>query len=567
MNKKFKIRIEKKSRAFPEYKLEIIKLKKGYISQTIGDAWKIWNNYRSVIIHCQTGSGKTTFVEDVLVKDAIEKGKKIIIVSNRIMLSMANQKRLLDKYGIKNNGRVSGDNVEYFLNPNIVVTTYQKLSSMLNHFDGKDFEYAVFDEAHYFTCDSTFSPLTGTLLNAIPYKFSNSKRIYISATPEEVIPHIVKAETAPTAVARYNVYRTTNSVSWHINQHNYEDYVKAKVNENYYASNKPLPVVYQCKENFKNLNLKFFENFESLKEKIISSKGKWVIFVTSKKFGKDLQQQMQNSIYIDADTKENNPEFFTELVEKESFKEKILITTSVFINGNNLKDDTVKNIVIFNTDICDIKQAIGRKRLSENETVNVYLNIPNKQELSYKILENYAILDIYNKSKKAPVELYEYILSDDEKRSKLRKILYSTKNGPYKFNLLAIYQLQNEVIYLESVKQMIEQNKLKYCKHIAKSFSLPFKKSMTELLIDGRAVIEKKLDEFVKASPVEEEEFLKISEEISDLRKKFGFISKSDNLGSERAPLKHNAFNKRLEEFNFQYKVEKIDKKYFCQKE
>ena len=58
--------------------------------------------------------------------------------------------------------------------------------------------------------------------------------------------------------------------------------------------------------------------------------------------------------------------------------------------------------------------------------------------------------------------------------------------------------------------------------------------------------MKKKLEDFVAVSPVTKDEFKKISEEITALRRKFSLISKSDNFGENRPPLDCNAFNARL---------------------
>jgi len=50
----------------------------------------------------------------------------------------------------------------------------------------------------------------------------------------------------------------------------------------------------------------------------------------------------------------------------------VLIATTVIYNGINVKDDNVKHIVVPFAPISIVKQLLGRKRMSENETVKVY---------------------------------------------------------------------------------------------------------------------------------------------------------------------------------------------------
>lgn len=549
-------------------KLETVKLQKKYVTDSIGTAWKLWSHRRAIILKCQTGEGKTTFVEDVIVKDAIAKGKKILIVSNRLSQSVANKKRLLDMYQIKNVWSDEGLRIQSYFGPHIVIVTYQKLFHMIQSIDAKDFEYAVFDEMHYFTSDATFSAITGALLKQIPNKFRESKRIYISATPEEVIPFIVKAETNKYATAGYKIHHILRGPCCNVSAPDDVNQREAVVREMTYATNEPLPIMYYSNENYKYLKVQFFEDFEVIKQKIISSNEKWIVFVTSKEFGQELSKSLEDCIYVDAETKEEDSNKFLDLIEKETFDAKVLVCTSVFINGNNIKDSNVKNIVIFHTNICDIKQAIGRKRVfdKKKEVVNVFLHIPEISTLTCRINRNLMILEKHAVSLDAPKDFSNMILHDEEVRKMVKKMIYPQENGSYAFNYLTVEKLNNDIFYMDKIKNMIAKDKALYVKHIAKEFSLPYRKSMCKLLVDGRAVIETKLDEFVKMSPVSKEAFKKISQEITALRREFKFISDSDNFGENRPPLDCNAFNARLKEFSFKFKVIKSGEDYFCLK-
>ena len=67
------------------------------------------------------------------------------------------------------------------------------------------------------------------------------------------------------------------------------------------------------------------------------------------------------------------------------------------------------------------------------------------------------------------------------------------KNGSYRFNFLAIEKLKIDTAYLDTIKKKLEKSPEEYCRFIAKAFSIPFKKTMTELLVDGKALIEAKV--------------------------------------------------------------------------
>ena len=75
--------------------LEMFNMSGTYIGEAIGDSYRTWTSERPIILSCQTGCGKTTFCEDILISDAIQKNKKIILASNRLALSLAEKKRIL----------------------------------------------------------------------------------------------------------------------------------------------------------------------------------------------------------------------------------------------------------------------------------------------------------------------------------------------------------------------------------------------------------------------------------------------------------------------------------------
>ena len=64
---------------------------------------------------------------------------------------------------------------------------------------------------------------------------------------------------------------------------------------------------------------------------------------------------------------------FDSVVNFEMFKQRVLISTSVLDNGINIKDPTVKHLVIDSYDKTSFLQMLGRKRNLNDETVNLYI--------------------------------------------------------------------------------------------------------------------------------------------------------------------------------------------------
>lgn len=106
---------------------------------------------------------------------------------------------------------------------------------------------------------------------------------------------------------------------------------------------------------------------------------KWLIFVKSIEEGASLKSRLQNicgnSIcFLSADNKtdDENKEIYNQLIRECRFDCRVLIATTVIYNGINVKDDNVKHIVVPFAPMSIVKQLLGRKRMSKNETVKVY---------------------------------------------------------------------------------------------------------------------------------------------------------------------------------------------------
>ena len=106
---------------------------------------------------------------------------------------------------------------------------------------------------------------------------------------------------------------------------------------------------------------------------------KWLIFVKSIEEGMKLKSCLQgvcNDLvcFLSAENKLNkeNEEIYNQLIHKCKFECRVLIATTIIYNGINVNDDAVKHIVVPFAPMSVVKQLIGRKRVVECETVNIY---------------------------------------------------------------------------------------------------------------------------------------------------------------------------------------------------
>jgi len=68
-----------------------------YVADGIGEEYKEWNCNSFVLISTPTGSGKNTFIMDTLIPHAMSQNKKVMILSNRVALSIQQKKKILDE--------------------------------------------------------------------------------------------------------------------------------------------------------------------------------------------------------------------------------------------------------------------------------------------------------------------------------------------------------------------------------------------------------------------------------------------------------------------------------------
>ena len=112
-----------------------------------------------------TGSGKTSFVYDTLLPDALSKGKNLLLVSNRVALSTQQKRRIMEITHNPALKLLSAEGIKRAEDLGSVrVITYHRLPALCNDAAAAEWisnlGYAVFDEAHFFTSDSVFNENT-----------------------------------------------------------------------------------------------------------------------------------------------------------------------------------------------------------------------------------------------------------------------------------------------------------------------------------------------------------------------------------------------------------------------
>ena len=345
-----------------------------------------------VALEAPTGKGKNHFLNYTLREYAYKHNKKILCVGNRNALDRQ-QKKDLDELSLV---RLYPEKYEYSEGMctygNITLITYQALAEKILDPDwNPKFDFVVLDECHFFYSDALFNPNTWFLLENIVKKFAFSVRIYMSATFENVFEVIRYMEGSAVRLMGSNRYKRS---MYHYVDHNFKYYRFAGDFSKYnicFFSDTPASGKRSTKDDGEKSN-------SPLLKRICSSKrDKSIIFVTSKEKGKKLKAEIENILarnnenaadavsYIDKGSRKQDGKEKLDweyLLENGKIPERILITTSVIDNGFSIKDKMLKNIVIYTDDQTEFMQELGRCRLEEGDTVNLYIKKTSPSDIS-----------------------------------------------------------------------------------------------------------------------------------------------------------------------------------------
>ena len=449
-----------------------------YISDEITDeVIKSWKPAVPVIIDAQTGAGKNFFILNKLMSLALDrhrtKPNTILIVSNRIALTRQTKLQFakglvlvtgIYKYTKEIENYYTNEGVDnlYIDFDVITVCSYHQLFER-KILDQKQFDYVIFDECHFFTSDSAFNPNTDKILRYCIKNAQNSIRIYLSATPEIACESIIAEEFRSVQIEKDNfvseVKNFANSSTYRVDrflthpQYPNSDAMGHIIEKETSVTYRTIEFYY-FKRNYDYLNfVGTYSKNDELISQIKKSDSKWIVFVQSNSEGKEFKEKLfaegisacfisrdeieaskknPNTLSDDAsvnDLKKSTPvEEYNYLIENETFRPKVLISTSIIDNGINIKNDGKKlsdkvlNMAINSLDRTSFLQMLGRIRVSDNTQVNLYIKKHSVGELKQAVSRNVDTLltvlnndfqSIDDKKKNYNDKLFRY--SDDTK--------------------------------------------------------------------------------------------------------------------------------------------------------
>ncbi len=454
--------------------ISIFRLTKGcksncrYVSDVL--TMKIWQSWRAgeqVFISAGTGRGKNTFIKNELLKHC--GNQKVVIFENR--QSLMQQQIIdiiseIDPEALKYDD-ISKDNMVIFgAYKNIMIISYQcaALKCMLKnsrflHFCSQA-RYMVFDEAHYILDDTGFnkgiSPFVQTFLGN---SFPNATKIFMSGTMEEIYEYvqmISKFSKEPVDIIENKEYLKSGNLN--------SPYNVIKV----YDKNAKFNYVFSLPTDYSYIQPYRYTKTEDICLRVAQTPidEKWLIFVKSIEEGANLKSKLQNicgnSIcFLSADNKadDENKEIYNQLIRECRFDCRVLIATTVIYNGINVKDDNVKHIVVPFAPMSIVKQLLGRKRVSENETVKVYfpdVSCKNVKKRYHDCIKDcMEIINLnFNMQQSALCQLNGLVNSSPSKYYYLFTNGFSANNYmSVQFNYPAIYKLYYDTCFYIFVLQ------------------------------------------------------------------------------------------------------------------
>lgn len=383
--------------------------------------------YKPGALSCQVGKGKTYGSINGLLPWAIEKKLRILYISSRVanndqlkeeIIKVTGQEDILEKLtaaGIR-------DKEDF---GSITVLSYHKAYQYMLYSAEqlKGYDIVIIDEVQAFLEDSTFVGFTGEFFKEIPKIFGSAIRLYLSATPDDILPLLAEVE-APYTITVLHMPRD-------------------------YSYVKPY----------------FFSKKIEIQKAINEDKSgkKWYVFMRSIAAGKKFAEGLEcDCCFLNSEERSSNPEMWNEVISNKSFPEKVAIITGVVDVGVGFVDAMLENVVIFSISPTTIIQVLGRKRRKNNENINLYVFCPSVDAMRHRLQENIAIreaLSTFGSHRAAFIQ--QYILAPD--KYDFRSLMHLKRDASMEPNYLALVYYENEARVIEKCLKYAKENKDPYC--------------------------------------------------------------------------------------------------------
>lgn len=448
-------------------------LPNGHVGDELVEYVDEWTSRNPILIDAPTGCGKTTFVYQELITRAMRRDMNILIISNRIAVSVQQKLEVMKRINCSKLDKLTELGIrEEEIFDFVGITTYQHLKTFIESNEKwcKKLLYVVADEAHFFSADSLFNRECDECLYLVTRKFCHAIRIYLTATPWDVMVPLAEAE-----INNYCDYNEKlNIPPWQF------------YDERFFYH-------YCFKRDYSSYNLNYFDDISFITNLINqSTKDKWLIFIDNKDKAKEFQKNIKSkSVFIDASQKDSAT--WKKLMLEQRFEHQVLISTSVIDCGVNIKDNDLKNVVISSDSRTSIMQMVGRKRLAPNETINIWIYGVDSQTIAnrYRRYSSLQSLEVEYYNCKTESQLKNFIRKLWENEDPLVRILFSIDSEEVSINKTAFFHLSRRIDFYQDLLK----GKTTFKGEVNKWFEIAFPDIVDELSEFYNAYAGKELSE------------------------------------------------------------------------
>lgn len=451
-----------------------------------------------MLIAAQTGCGKSTLLWKKLLSICIQENRRVLYLCSRTALAIKTKEDAMRDLvnGEAFCGKKRVKEFSKFLTPEGLkerinfgyadITTYQYFINNSDDFHVEDYSFIFGDEIHMISSDAGYVVQTYEILTTLVNKFRNTRRIYVTATPDECIEHIREEET----------------------RNNYKLVL---------PRDRVVLSAYVMQENYEYLNPHFFNTQAELISIINKNIDKlWLIFVEDKKVGEKLKEDLSTEdfepLFITAETDKASDEF-QKLIKNEKMPRKIIISTSVLNVGINLKNYDIY-VAIASNQIVEVKQYLGRKRLNDvSERVNAYFKVPSNKELSNRKSNINKRIGEINQT------LYKI---NNNEFIDVVAAPFGVKGKEVFYNPLCMHKLKSELRHLDKIIAHLspyddpDERSIAYAEFLLSNFE-GVQYTEDDLLVEPQSIKLKKLLMPYMEKTFGKEDFAKFAEEFKEL--------------------------------------------------
>lgn len=419
------------------------------IADALAEEAKGWSSEKSVLIHAPTGSGKSYFALNHLLPIVKERGGRMLLASNRVAISVQQKREVMQLLGDHRQELFTDEGIRQLEDFGFLrIMTLQRLMPFMCSAEGRVWcegvTMMVIDECHFFTSDALFNPSAGSLLHMIPRVFARAVRIYLTATPEDVLVPLVEAEerTMRPLAERFEV--SCGRKSW--------DYRREMI-------------IYRFPVSYDYLDISYFRCDQELVDQIAHTpeREKWLIFVNSIREGELLAERVSERIGEESvcllTAADKDGAAWRAIVNENRLSHHVTLATAVLDCGTNIHDSDLRHMVIYFNDRVSYIQALGRKRRREGERVNLYVPVPSARFLARQRQAINEQLRGINIVERGTEDEKNQLFCDlwYDRHEQCKPIVRVPKDGKLRLNDVAVHRVKRMDRQLHQLQELVDE--------------------------------------------------------------------------------------------------------------